>query len=83
MRSLQLLCSALVATSFLAPAPAAQVLHVVDGTGLGDFGTIQEAVDAASDGDQILVRAGAYGAFTIQGKGLVVHGDEGGRPARR
>ncbi|MCE9593021.1 MAG: hypothetical protein K8S98_02405 [Planctomycetes bacterium] len=39
------------------------------------YGTIQEAVDAASAGDTILVEDGEYSGFTIQGKHLSVQSD--------
>jgi hypothetical protein len=51
---------------------------LVDSLGGGDFLQIAEAVDAAQDGDTVLVRPwmasqyGAYDAFTIQAKGLRV-----------
>lgn len=43
-----------------------------------DFQAIQPAIDAASDGDLVLVRPGAYSAFTIDGKSVVVTADEAG-----
>ncbi|MFT5285972.1 MAG: hypothetical protein ACI8TQ_002140 [Planctomycetota bacterium] len=46
--------------------------------GVSDFATIQSAVDAASDGDTILVRPGTYGEFIIDGKGLIVLSGDGG-----
>ena len=49
-------------------------LWVVDddgGPGV-DFTAIQDAVDAAVDGDGILVRPGDYGRVTIDGKSLRV-----------
>lgn len=46
---------------------------VDDGGGPGvDFVNIQDAVDAAVDGDVIEVRSGYYPGFTIDGKSLVV-----------
>jgi len=47
----------------------------VDDTGGADFIDIQEAVDAASDGDLILVREGCYSALTISGKSLTIQAD--------
>ncbi len=45
--------------------------------GAGDFLTIQEAVDAASRGGTILVKAGDYPGFTIEGKALQVVAESG------
>ncbi len=83
----KLLFSALAA--FLPASASAQgKVWVVDddgGTGV-DFTTIQEAVDAAANGDVVLVRAGEYGemGFTtptpvvdIVGKALVVTAERG------
>jgi hypothetical protein len=39
------------------------------------FTEIQPAVDAAADGDTVLVRSGVYSSFTIDGKALVVTRD--------
>jgi hypothetical protein len=47
-------------------------VQIVDKPGLGIFPTIQAAVDAASDGDVLVVAKGAYSGFTIDGKGLWV-----------
>ncbi len=61
------------------PAAAQGVLHVVDdlaGPGV-DFTDVQSAVDAASDGDTILVRDGTYPGFTVTAKALAVVGDAG------
>lgn len=71
MRIRSLLAPALLA-SLAAPVSAA-VVHVVDASGGGDFTTIQAAVDAAADGDLILVRATAtYAGFTVDGKALAI-----------
>ncbi|MFQ5654464.1 MAG: hypothetical protein ACE5GW_07010, partial [Planctomycetota bacterium] len=68
----KLLVSVLLA---LASAPTAQgIVWIVDddgGPGV-DFTEIQPAVDAAADGDTIVVRSGFYNSVTIDGKTLVV-----------
>ena len=49
---------------------------VVDASGGGDFTSIQAAVDAADDGDEILVKPGLYAeAITIEEKDVAVRGD--------
>jgi hypothetical protein len=59
--------------AFALPAGAQDRLIVVDdGPYPGDFTTIQEAVDAAQDGDVVLVRPGTYEAFAIDHKGVSV-----------
>jgi len=52
---------------------------VVDaGAGPGaDFAAIQDAVDSAAEGDTVLVRAGSYGDFTIDGLSLTVAAEAG------
>lgn len=60
-----------------APSPAQPRVWVVApqaGQGV-DFTAIQPAIDAASDGDVVLVRAGSYAVFQITAKSLVLHGD--------
>lgn len=59
-------------------ASAQKQLWTVDDDGSADFTTIQAAVDAATDGDVVLVRAGGYGGFTIDGKGVGVVGELAG-----
>ena len=61
---------------FAAPAAAGNVL-VVDAGGGGAFTDIQPAVDAAVDGDTILVKTGTYGAFAVADKALAIVGDTG------
>lgn len=53
-------------------AAQAQTIWTVDDNGGADFVHIQDAVDAAQDGDVIDVFAGAYAAFVVDGKELVV-----------
>jgi sulfopyruvate decarboxylase TPP-binding subunit len=55
-------CFAVIAAALmiLAAVSASAVTHIVDGSGGGDFETVQAAVDAASTGDTLLIRAGIY-----------------------
>ena len=46
-----------------APVLAGTTVHVP-----GDYATIQEAIDAAGSGDAIMVAAGDYHAFVVEGK---------------
>ncbi|MEM7307447.1 MAG: hypothetical protein AAF682_12290 [Planctomycetota bacterium] len=52
---------------------SAQTVWTVDESGGGDFLDIQPAIDAAADGDVIVVEAGVYGPIHIDGKGLRLH----------
>jgi hypothetical protein len=67
---------AAASATILQGAFAGNVL-VVDPRGGGDFFRVQGAVDAASDGDTILVKSGLYPAFTINDKGVTVIADTG------
>jgi hypothetical protein len=75
-RSFAWACAAL-----LAGAVTARATVVVDPAGGGDFTTLQAAIDAARDGEQILVKAGSYGQpldeFVIAGKGLAIMAEAG------
>jgi len=64
---------------FLLPAVSSAGVLVVDASGGpgSDFTAIQPAVNAASPGDTILVRAGDYGPFFTLGKGLSLIADTG------
>jgi hypothetical protein len=70
----------IIACIALVIAPARAGVIVVDAAGARGFTEIQPAIDAASDGDTILVKTGSYGGFTIDGKGLTVVGDAGPLP---
>lgn len=60
-------------------APQSDNLWIVDNSGApADFTELELAMQAAADGDVILVKPGNYGPFSMQGKGVSVIGDEGG-----
>lgn len=63
--------------SLLARAAVAGDVLVVDASGAGQFFRIQGAIDAAADGDTILVKTGSYPGFTITDKGVTVIADTG------
>src|SRR5262245_50043518 len=67
----------LLALLVLAPlSPAQNVFVVAPAPGPGIFATeIQPAVDASASGDIVLVRAGTYAGFTVDGKGITVVAD--------
>ncbi|MCA9002114.1 MAG: hypothetical protein KDB61_09335, partial [Planctomycetes bacterium] len=60
---------ALAALASLTTAHA-DVLHV--GSNPGDFADIQSAINAASEGDTILVEPSQYDGFTVDGKSLTI-----------
>jgi hypothetical protein len=66
--------SASISFSALASTTTAGVI-LVDSNGFGDFTTLQEAVEAAQDGDTILVRGGEYSGFTAPDKSLTLVAD--------
>ena len=69
MLRIALACFAL--TAALSAQGQTWVVDAAAGAG-SNFSTLQAAVDAAQDGDRILVRPGSYGSTSIQGKDLVV-----------
>ncbi len=58
------------------PALAGKVWTVSD-SGNADFTDIQAAVDAASDGDAVLIKTGDYRGFIVTDKTLVISADLG------
>jgi hypothetical protein len=60
----------------LAATISADVL-VVDASGGGNYTQIQAAVDAAVDGDTILVKSGTYNSFRVSNTELAIVGDAG------
>ena len=73
------LVTAALALLLAAGASAQSVFVVAPVPGPGVFSTdIQPAIDAAASGDLVLVEAGSYSGFTIDGKGVSVVADAGG-----
>ncbi len=66
-----------LAPALLALPATAQTVHVVDDDGGVDFTDIQSAIDAAADGDVILVRSGSYFSANVDAKGVTVVADQG------
>ncbi len=66
-------CAGIVLALAAAASPLrAEGARIVEAPGLPPFINLQEAVDAANDGDTILVAEGSYDGFTIAGKSLNV-----------
>jgi len=63
---------ALLAVIGSAGLAQAQGVRIVEPSGGSNFPDIQAAVDAASDGNVLLVGAGTYPGFTIDGKSLIL-----------
>jgi hypothetical protein len=64
-------CAGIGSALALASAPLrAEGARIVDAPGLPPFTNLQKAIDAATDGDTILVAGGDYEGFTIDGKAL-------------
>jgi hypothetical protein len=73
-----LLVRLLVALAFCGPTASGARDWQVSGSGGGDFVSIQAAIDAASDGDRVLIAPGAYvGALDMRGKQIDLIGPEG------
>ncbi len=56
--------------------PRVPGIWIVDDDGPADFHTIQEAINAASDGDTILVRSGIYNENVIVNKSVSLAGED-------
>ncbi len=79
MRSLPLLLAGCVCAALTAPLTADVI--VVSAAGGGAVTAIQPAIDAANDGDTVLVKPGSYfGVCTVDGKALTIVGDAGALP---
>ncbi len=61
---------------FAAAFQLSGVVHVVDANA-GPYFEIQDAVDAAVDGETILVRTGSYQSFVVNNETLAIVGDAG------
>ncbi|MEM7306634.1 MAG: hypothetical protein AAF682_08185 [Planctomycetota bacterium] len=84
MRTLHRLAFALAPLSLAAPLSAQAVLVVDAAGGPGsDYTALQPALNAAQDGDLVLVRGGTYDAASAQGKGLTIAAAEGASPLIR
>jgi hypothetical protein len=76
IKSVRQLLQTVLSFSALATWVNANVL-VVDASGSGNFIDIQPAVNAATDGDTILIKTGAYSTFDVIDKALTIVGDSG------
>lgn len=76
MKRISLASAVLAHGLALVPPLVAQKVLVVGGPS-GAYAQIQPAVDAAADGDVVLVHAGTYMGFTIHGKGIAMTSDLG------
>ena len=67
---------AVLTTGPLPATPAASCdVWTVDDDAPADFADVQSAVNAASAGDVVLVKAGVYSGFEVAGKGISIVGD--------
>ena len=72
VRSTFVFCVAVLAASLVSPVQADPVHNATQGT---DHATLQAAIDAAADGDEINLDAGTYTeAITLNDKGLTITG---------
>ncbi len=66
-----------VKTDFITVTAAGPKTWYVDDSGGADFTTIQAAVNAATDGDTIIVRDGTYPENVVVGKSLTIQSENG------
>ena len=66
---------ALIAITALTAAQSRVWVVGPNANGMAEFSEIQAAVDAAADGDTVLVQSGIYGGFSIVNKGVSVVAD--------
>ena len=70
---MRLRCSLVMAIAAFSGAAAADIINVP-----GDFPTIQEAIDAAMDGDEVVVQPGTYNeTINFLGKAITVRSSNG------
>lgn len=74
--------TALVAVAVLAATCAEGSTYTVDPLGTGDFATIQEAIDASSDGDTVMLTDGTFTGdgnrdLDFGGRAITVHSQGG------
>jgi parallel beta-helix repeat protein len=69
----------LVVSSDEVPVPRTEGTWIVDDDGPADFQTIQAAINAAFNGDKVLVRPGTYRENVVVNKSLSVIGESAGR----
>lgn len=80
MKFARALLGAVAFASLLAPIRAATANVWIVAPSGGTFTDIQPAVDAASDGDVVLVKNGSYGSFVVANKTLSIVAEAGHSP---
>jgi hypothetical protein len=69
---LRSLSRVVLGVSLLAPFAQARDIVVVEGPAAGVYVALQDAIDAARDGDVLLIGPGSHPAFILDGKGLTL-----------
>ena len=70
-----IVCNLVVASAILFVTTSEANIIVIDQSGFGDFTTIQEAIDNASDGDTIYIKNGTYEENIIVNKAITMIGE--------